>query len=114
MIGARAEFRDENHRVRAVASAREESEFDLFAAAWEAWHGSAPPDGRMEQDFGDYLRGGSPPPYVRHFVRQWLRNNPGLRRRRAADRRAERRARLFALAIIVFAVIVAMLIGSRM
>lgn len=108
------EFRDEAERMRVVATARGEGEYDVFAAAWEAWHGTGPPPGQIEADFGAYLRGQSIPPYVRHFVRQWLAENPRVRRRRAADRRAARRAQLLTLAVIVLAVLVALLLADRL
>lgn len=105
------EFRDESQRLRLVARARDESEYDIFVAAWEAWHGSEPPPGQLDADFGAYLREEAIPPYVRHYVRQWLEANPDLPRRYAREHRAESRARLLALALITLAVVIALFIG---
>lgn len=108
------EFREESERLRLVARARNESEYDIFVAAWTAWHGTEPPPGQVDADFGAYLREEAVPPYVRHFVRQWLEANPGLLRNRVEDYRATRRARFLALALIILAVIIALLVGQRM
>lgn len=99
-------------RLRAVALARGEGEYDVFVAAWHAWHGDAPPADHLEADFGGYLRSQAVPPYVRHFVRAWLEEHPEVERQRAAERRALRRARLLALALIGLAVAAAMLAGA--
>lgn len=107
------EFRDESERLRLVARARDESEYDTFVAAWAAWHGTEPSLGQVDADFGAYLREETVPPYVRHFVRQWLEANPNLLRSRAEERRALMRARLLALALITLAVIIALLVGWR-
>lgn len=106
-----AEFRDESERLRLVAHARDESEYDIFVAAWTAWHGTGPSPGQLDADFGAYLREQAVPPYVRHFVRQYLEANPGLRRGYAEAHRADRRARLLALVLITLAVIIALFVG---
>lgn len=108
-----AEFRDESERLRLVARARDESEYDIFLAAWTAWHGNEPSPGEIDADFGAYLREETVPPYVRHYVRRWLEANPGLRRRHAEDHRAVKRARLLALTLITLAVVIALFIGWR-
>lgn len=108
------DFHEESQRLRLVAGARDESEYDIFVAAWTAWHGSAPAPAQIDADFGAYLREQAVPPYVRHFVRRWLEANPGLGRRPAEDRRAVRRARLLALGLIALAVVIALLVGRQM
>lgn len=105
------EFREESERLRLVARARDESEYDIFAAAWAAWYGNEPSPGEIDADFGAYLREETVPPYVRHYVRQWLEANPDLRRRYAEDHRAEKRARLLTLALIIMAVVIALFVG---
>ena len=105
-----ADFRIQSQQLRLVASARGESEYDVFVAAWSAWHGTRPPPGQVDQDFGAYLREQGVPPYVRHFVRQWLEANPDLPRRFAEDFRATRRAQLLALALIILAVVIALIV----
>ena len=106
-----AGFQDESERLRVVARARDESEYDLFVAAWTAWHGTEPSPGRIEGDFGAYLREEAVPFYVRNFVRQWLDANPGLLRQRAEQRRAVLRAQILALVLIILAVVIALLVG---
>lgn len=107
------DFHEESEWLRLVASDRGESEYELFVAAWTAWHGSAPAPGQVDADFGAWLREQGVPAYVRHFVRRWLEANPDLRRRGDEDRRAVQRARLLALALIAVAVVVALLVGRQ-
>ena len=47
-------------------------EFDFFRAAWRAWHGSPPDDGRLERIFVDYLFRQKVPAFARHFARRVL------------------------------------------
>lgn len=54
-------------RAAALASL---SEFDLFRAAWQQWHGSAADERRMEQVFARYLQEQTAPGWVRHFARR--------------------------------------------
>ncbi|MDZ7747899.1 MAG: hypothetical protein U5K43_02890 [Halofilum sp. (in: g-proteobacteria)] len=98
-------------RLQRVAAARGTSEYDTFVHAWSAWHGEAAPAGRIDADFATYLRTQAVPPYVRHFVRTWLAHHPGVVDEHLRERRALRRARLLALALIVLAVGAAMLAG---
>lgn len=107
-------FREEIEQVRLAARARNESEYDIFVAAWAAWHGSEPSPGQVDADFGTYLREEAVPPYVRHFVRRWLAANPELLRNHIADYRALRRARFLALALIILAVIIALLVRQQL
>lgn len=105
------DFHEQSQRLRLVARARDQSEYDIFVAAWRAWHGNTPPGSQIDADFDAYLREQAMPPYVRHFVRHWLDANPDVRRQSVEDRRAVRRARLLALVLIALAVILALLLG---
>jgi len=112
-VAGRVETGSESQRIRLVAAANEHAEYDVFVEAWRFWNGEEPPPDRVYADFAEYLHSQTIPAYVRHYVRQWLRDHPHLRRRRAADRRAAWIARGLVLALLVFAVIVALLIRSR-
>lgn len=109
-----AEFHKESQRLRVVASARDESEYDLFVTAWAAWHGSEPQAQRVDADFGAYLREEAIPAYVRHYVRQCLDARPELLHRHVEDHRAVRRAQRLALVLIILAVFTAVIVGPML
>lgn len=96
----------EVERIRLVARAREASEYDVFADAWNAWHGAPPPRARIEADFDAYMRDDAVPGYVRHYVRTWLDAHPEVLERQRADARAVQRARRLALTFLALALLV--------
>jgi len=59
--------------VALLADVLEISEFDVFAAAFRAWHACEPAPRVLERDFGCYLRDGLTPFWVRDFARKRLR-----------------------------------------
>lgn len=64
--------------VSAAAGLASLSEFDLFRAAWQHWHGGALDEQRMEPVFARYLHDRKAPGWVRHFARQVIgRANDG-------------------------------------
>lgn len=56
--------------VSAAAGLASVSEFDLFRAAWQQWHGAAADEQSMEPIFARYLHERTAPGWVRHFARQ--------------------------------------------
>ena len=58
--------------VNRAAEAAAVSEFDLFQAAWQQWHGSKPEAKRLEPVFARYLGDGKAPGFVRHYARRVL------------------------------------------
>ena len=48
------------------------SEFDLFQAAWQGWHGRQAREQATEAAFARFLQDGRAPAYVRHFARRVL------------------------------------------
>ena len=58
--------------VNRAAETAAVSEFDLFQAAWQQWHGSRPEAKRLEPVFARYLSDGKAPGFVRHYARRVL------------------------------------------
>jgi len=58
--------------VNRAAETAAVSEFDLFQAAWQQWHGRKPEAKRLEPVFARYLSDGKAPGFVRHYARRVL------------------------------------------
>lgn len=92
-----------------VAGEREVSEFQLFEDAYRCWHGSTQAGSAAEQAFSRYLATGQAPVWVRHYVRDYIKENRPVFEARHRD---FARSRLIEYALYTtLAVIVVLCIG---
>lgn len=58
--------------VTVAANHLDVSEFEIFRVSYASWYSAEAPDALLERHFGEYLKGGNVPFWVRHFSRQQL------------------------------------------
>ncbi len=91
-------------------AARETSDFQVFADAYQDWYGHEPAQNRLERVFGEYLKTGDLPHFVRHYARRYVSNHPDpVRVLRDRERRSER-AYVVAFSMLAAMVLFAMAI----
>ncbi len=91
-------------------AARETSDFQVFADAYRDWYGHKPAQNRLERVFGEYLKTGDLPHFVRHYARRYVATHPDpVRVLRDRDRRSDR-AYLVAFSMLAAMVLFAMAI----
>ncbi len=102
-----------------AAALLEVQEFDLFARAHRWWFGRPLDRERLERVFAAYMFAGVVPPWARHYAREVLRelgsDAPDLARFgfERPRPRAPRHGRLIvAAAVVVFALLIALMLGT--
>ena len=58
--------------VNMAANLLDVSEFEIFRASYKSWHHDDGSDTLLERQFGEYLKRGDVPFWVRHFSREQL------------------------------------------
>ena len=58
--------------VTMAANLLDVSEFEVFRASYKSWHDDDGSDTLLERHFGEYLKRGEVPFWVRHFSREQL------------------------------------------
>ncbi len=88
-------------------AARGTSDYQIFLDAYAEWYGHEADPDVINSVFGDYLKTGELPHYVRHYARRYVEANPGpTQALRDWDRRSER-AQSFAFGMLVLLVLIA-------
>lgn len=63
---------DDGAVVTLAANHLDVSEFEIFRASYQSWYDDEGSDALIERHFGDYLKHGDMPFWVRHFSRERL------------------------------------------
>ncbi len=63
---------DDRAVVTLAANYLDVSEFEIFRASYQSWYNDEGSDTLIERHFGDYLKHGDLPFWVRHFSRERL------------------------------------------
>ena len=63
---------DDGALVTLAANHLDVSEVEVFCISYQSWYSDAGPEALMERHFGDYLKRGEVPAWVRHFSREAL------------------------------------------
>jgi hypothetical protein len=67
---------DDGAVVTMAANHLDVSEFEIFRASYQSWYDDEGSDALIERHFGDYLKHGDLPFWVRHFSRERLSQEP--------------------------------------
>ncbi len=91
-------------------AARGTSDYQIFLDAYSDWYGHEAASDVIDGVFGDYLKTGELPHFVRHYARRYVEANPDpAQALREWDRRIER-AQAIAFGTLVILVLVAIAI----
>ena len=123
-MSARAQQQRDTDRgagpILEAAALLEVKEFDLFARAHRWWFGRRLDRERLERVFAAYMFRGVVPPWARHYAREVLREltsaTPDLARfgfeRPRESPRPPLGQRIVAAAVVVFALLIALMLGT--
>ncbi len=67
---------DDGAVVTLAANQLDVSEFEIFRASYQSWYNDEGSAALIERHFGDYLKHGDLPFWVRHFSRERLSQEP--------------------------------------
>ena len=84
------------------------SEYQLFIDAYREWYGHEPNPRTVDALFGEYLRSGELPPFVRHFARRFVASHPAHVQSLQKIRRRSERANLIAIGTLALMVLTAL------
>ena len=101
-----ADFQDFLLTIRA----RGTSEYQVFLEAYRVWYGRDPAQRRLEKVFGNYLKTGNLPHFVRHYARHYVATHPGPVQTLLDRDRKSKRANLIAFGILTAMVFFAMVV----
>ncbi len=90
---------------------RETSDYQVFVDAYRDWYGREPGRHALDKVFGEYLKSGSLPHYVRHYARQYVAAHPGPVQTLVDRNRQSQRANLIAYGVLAVMVLFAMTIA---
>lgn len=68
----------DGERVVHSANMLEISEYEVFRRSFQDWYGRDADVKALEDDFAQYLYFGATPPWVRHYTRNLLDENPNM------------------------------------
>lgn len=91
-------------------AARETSEYQVFVDAYRDWYGDEPAQRRLQNAFGEYLKSGDLPHFVRHYARRYVATHPDPVRTLMDRDRQSQRANLIAFGMLTVMVLFAMAI----
>ncbi len=92
-------------------AARETSDYQIFVDAYRDWYGREPAQHGLDKFFGEYLKSGDLPHFVRHYARHYVETHPGPVQTLVDRDRQSQRANLIAFGMVVVLVLFAMAIG---
>ena len=90
---------------------RETSDYQVFVDAFRDWYGHEPRQHGLEKVFGEYLKSGDLPHYVRHYARQYVAAHPGSVQTLVDGYRQSQRANLIAYGVLAAMVLFALTIA---
>ena len=95
-------------QMQVVTAIRGVSDYQIFVDAYRQWHGEEPREADLEADFARYLRSGSVPQSVRHYLRQFNEQHPEALATYRRELRKGARIRRIGFWVIVLLVILAL------
>ena len=90
---------------------RETSDYQVFVDAFRDWYGHEPVPHALDKVFGEYLKSGKLPHYVRHYARQYVAAHPGSVQTLVDRNRQSQRANLIAYGVLGAMVLFALTIA---
>ncbi len=91
-------------------TARGTSEYQVFLDAYRDWYGREPTQHRLESLFGNYLKTGNLPHFVRHYARHYVATHPVPVQTLLDRDRRSKRANVIVYGILTAMVILAMVV----